>query len=502
MAKITINSEGDKAAAAQQGSAYSKPLECENNGIKAKPKILSSILQHVGDTPLVRLSKLEEEYGLDCELLGKCEFFNPGGSTKDRVALRMFEDAEASGRIKPGDTIIEPTSGNTGLGLALCAAIKGYRCIIVMPEKMSNEKIDTLKALGAEIIRTPTEAAFDDPESHMEVSYRLERELPNAHILNQYTNPCNPLAHYDTTAEELLQQCDGQIDMVVAGTGTGGTITGLARKIKEHCPNVKIVGADPVGSILAQPAELNVSAGSYQVEGIGYDFIPQSLDRSLVDQWYKTSDGPSFRLAREAARKEGILCGGSSGSALSVAVQAAKELGPGQRCVVILPDGIRNYMSKFVRDDWLRLHGFDEASQSEHVDPFNGAVVSSLPLAAAVTINNKETCSAAVNVMKTQGVASIAVVDDDEKVVGLMTQGRLLAYIARANGGDLVSKAMMKVNPAKQAEAATLETPLAHAEIVVEANEACPVIGPDGKVLHMIGRLDLLNYLVNKENKN
>eukprot|EP00124_Ichthyophonus_hoferi_P003027 Ihof_evm3s237 gene=Ihof_evmTU3s237 len=312
------------------------------------PKICPDVLSTVGNTPLVRINKINKEYGLKCELLAKCEYFNAGGSVKDRIALRMFEEAEASGRIKPGDTIIEPTSGNTGLGLALCAAIKGYRCIIVLPEKMSNEKVDTLRCLGSEIIRTPNEAAWDDPASHIQVAKRLEKEIPNSHILDQYNNPYNPIAHYDTTAEEILYQCDGQVDMLVAGAGTGGTISGIARKLKEKCPNIKIVGVDPVGSILAQPESLNTAAGLYQVEGIGYDFIPQALDRSLIDVWMKSTDKPSFDMSRKLIREEGLLCGGSSGTAMAAAVEAAKELGPGQKCVVILPDGIRNYMSKFV----------------------------------------------------------------------------------------------------------------------------------------------------------
>ncbi len=243
--------------------------------------------------------------------MAKCEYFNAGGSVKDRIGKRMVEDAEKSGRIKKGDTLIEPTSGNTGIGLALAAAVKGYKMIITLPEKMSQEKVDVLKALGAQIIRTPTEAAWDSPESHIGVAKKLHKEIPNSHILDQYSNPSNPLAHYDGTAEEIIQQCDGNVDMVVITAGTGGTLTGIARKIKEKAPQCKVIAVDPDGSILALPESLNGAIHSYKVEGIGYDFIPTVLDRSseLVDKWYKSFDKESFVMARRLIKEEGLLCG-------------------------------------------------------------------------------------------------------------------------------------------------------------------------------------------------
>ncbi|KAB5577417.1 hypothetical protein PHYPO_G00209700 [Pangasianodon hypophthalmus] len=323
------------------------------------PGILPNILRHIGDTPLVRINKIPKMFGVKCEILGKCEFFNAGGSVKDRIAIRMVEDAERDGILKPGDTIIEPTSGNTGIGLALVAAVKGYRCIIVMPEKMSMEKVDVLRALGAEIVRTPTAARFDSPESHVGVAWRLKNEIPNSHILDQYRNASNPLAHYDNTAEEILEQCDGKIDMLVAGAGTGGTITGIARKLKEKCPNIKIIAVDPEGSTLAEPEELNkTDKTQYEVEGIGYDFIPTVLDRSVVDGWCKTNDEESLNMSRMLIRQEGLLCGGSSGAAMTAAMKMAKELKEDQRCVVVLPDSLRNYMSKFLSDKWMCEKGF------------------------------------------------------------------------------------------------------------------------------------------------
>lgn len=314
--------------------------------------IYDSILETIGGTPVVKLNKIGND--LPCDLFVKCEYFNPGGSVKDRIGWRMVEDAEKSGRIKPGDTLIEPTSGNTGQGMALASAVKGYRCIITMPEKMSKEKQISLEALGAEIVRTPTEAAWDDPESHIGVAKKLNAEIPNSHILDQYANPSNPDAHYDGTAQEILDDFGTDLHMVVMGVGTGGTITGVAKRLKEEIPGMKIIGADPVGSILGGGTEVS----SYLVEGIGYDFFPDVLDNSLIDQYIKTEDEESFLMARRLIKEEGLLCGGSSGTAMIAALKTATQLKQGQNCLVLLPDGIRNYMTKFPNDDWMREQGF------------------------------------------------------------------------------------------------------------------------------------------------
>ena len=314
--------------------------------------ILENILGAIGNTPVVKLHSFANK--LNCELYAKCEFFNAGGSVKDRIGLRMVENAEKSGRIKPGDTLIEPTSGNTGIGLALAAAVRGYKMIIVMPEKMSMEKEVTLRALGAEIIRTPTEAGHDDPEGLFEVSKRLNKEIPNSHILDQYGNPDNPNAHYEGTAEEIWDEFGSDLDMVVVGVGTGGTITGIAKKLKEMNPNIKIIGADPYGSILGGGDEIF----PYQVEGIGYDFFPDVLDNTLVDQYIKVDDQNSFVIARKLIKDEGLLCGGSSGTVVWAALQAAQTLSEGQKCLCILADGIRNYLSKFIDDKWMKEKGF------------------------------------------------------------------------------------------------------------------------------------------------
>ena len=314
--------------------------------------IYNTILDTIGNTPIVKLHRIGQE--LECDLFAKCEFFNPAGSVKDRIGWRMVKDAERSGRIKPGDTLIEPTSGNTGQGIALAAAVKGYRCIIVMPDKMSREKQIAIEALGAEIVRTPTEAAWDDPESHISVSKKLNDEIPNSHVLDQYSNPSNPNAHYDGTAQEILDDFGKEINMIVIGAGTGGTITGVAKRLKEEIPGVIIVGADPVGSILGGGAKVE----PYLIEGIGYDFIPDVLDNDLVDEYIKTNDEESFLMARRLIKEEGLLCGGSSGSAMVAALQTAIALDKGEKCLVLLPDSIRNYMSKFPNDGWMKKNGF------------------------------------------------------------------------------------------------------------------------------------------------
>jgi cystathionine beta-synthase len=276
--------------------------------------------------------------------------FNPGGSVKDRTALCMIDCAEKAGKIKPGDTLIEPTSGNTGIGLALAAAVKGYRLIIVMPEKMSMEKELTLKALGAEIVRTPTEAGHDDPNGNYNVAKRMINEIPNSYLLDQWENPCNPQIHYQQTAEEILKDFGNDLHMVVMGIGTGGTISGVGKKLKEKIPNIQIIGVDPFGSILGGGTEIK----SYLVEGIGYDHFPGTFDPSIVDHFVKVDDNNSFETARRLIKEEGLLVGGSCGSATYGALQAAKSLKKGDNCLVILPDSIRNYMRKFLSDDWLK----------------------------------------------------------------------------------------------------------------------------------------------------
>ena len=314
--------------------------------------IIENILGAIGKTPTVKFNRLGQN--LNCGLYGKCEFLNAGGSVKDRIGKNMIEQAENEGKIKPGDILIEPTSGNTGIGMALVAAVKGYKMIITMPEKMSKEKEVVLKALGAEIIRTPTEAAWDSPDSHISIAKKLNSEIPNSHILDQYANPENPNAHFENTAQEIIDDFDESLKMVVAGVGTGGTITGIAKRLKKERPFIKIIGVDPIGSILGGGNEVF----PYHVEGIGYDFFPDVLDNDLIDKYIKLPDSEAFKMSRKVIKEEGLLIGGSAGGAVWAAINEAKNLKSNEKCLVILPDSIRNYMSKYVDDMWMLDNDF------------------------------------------------------------------------------------------------------------------------------------------------
>ena len=446
------------------------------------PKIYDSVLEAIGNTPMVRLRTIGRKTG--CEILVKLEYLNAGGSIKDRIGKRMVEEAERKGRIKPGDTLIEPTSGNTGIGMALAAAVKGYRMIITMPEKMSREKQVVLEALGAEIIRTPTEAAWDAPESHIGVAKQLQKILPNSHILDQYSNPDNPLAHYHGTGQEILDQTDNKVDIVVMTAGTGGTITGTARKLKEKLPNVRIVGVDPVGSILAGPGPI----GTYKVEGIGYDFIPDVLERGIVDEWIKSEDRESFLMARRLIRQEGLLCGGSSGSAVWAAVEMAKKYGPGKRIVTVLPDSVRNYMTKFMDEAWLRENGFTERVWE------TGSVAEMLramPRRELFTAASSDTVADSVLLMKERGVSQLPVLEND-RLVGIVTESDLLGKLVegRASLSSSVAEVMFrKVRTVHESDDAGTLTKL-FAEGLVAL-----VVGDEQQLKGIVTKMDLVDFL-------
>ncbi|KAI2785101.1 cystathionine beta-synthase [Daldinia loculata] len=497
-----------------------------------------SATELIGNTPLVRLNKIPQSFGIESEVYAKVELFNAGGSVKDRIALRMIEEAERSGRIKPGDTLIEPTSGNTGIGLALVGAIKGYKTIITLPEKMSAEKVSVLKALGATIIRTPTQAAWDSPESHIGVARRLVKEIPNAHILDQYSNENNPLAHEFGTAEEIWEQTGGKITCIVAGAGTGGTITGLANGLKKHNKDIKVVAADPQGSILALPEALNNEHRDepYKVEGIGYDFIPDVLDREKVDKWYKTDDKESFKLARRLIAEEGLLVGGSSGSALSAALKAVKDLGLGKNdvVVVILPDSIRSYLTKFADDDWLAANDLlppaDSAakeavanvdSEKKSEDPYSGATVRSLRLKPVLSVLATSPCAEAIETMRDKGYDQLPVLASaGGKLVGLVTLGNLLSYVSRgrASGQSPVKDVMFdfskidevvtdpregKGGKRRKFVEITLDTPITELSRFFEWNSAAVVTEPSqgkakalSKPVAVVTKVDLLTWMV------
>jgi cystathionine beta-synthase len=446
--------------------------------------VLDSVLNTVGETPMIRLSRVGRD--LPCELFGKLEYMNPGGSVKDRIGVRMILEAEKSGRIKPGDTLIEPTSGNTGIGMALAAAVRGYRMIITMPEKMSREKQVVLEALGAEIIRTPTEAAFDAPESHISVAKRLKEVIPNSHILDQYSNPDNPMAHEEGTGREIFEQCEGKIDALVASAGTGGTITGIARYLKKHAPNCQIIGVDPEGSLLAGPSEIK----SYKVEGIGYDFIPDVLDRSLVDRWIKSNDRDSFQTARQLIRKEGLLCGGSSGAAVWAAIHVAKEMKPGSRVVAILPDSVRNYMTKFVDDAWMRQHGLLEVDWA--VGSI-GDIVRALPRKEIITIDLTKTLDDAVEIFKKHGISQLPCTDDG-RLSGIITETDVLQLLVSGRNRATKLAEVMVRNVAT----VSLHGSAGDLPAIFERGEVAIVINEERNVLAILTKMDLIDYLSNR----
>ncbi|KAL1925566.1 uncharacterized protein VTP21DRAFT_449 [Calcarisporiella thermophila] len=473
-----------------------------------RPLILNSILEHVGNTPMVRVDKIAKSEGLECDLLAKCEFLNAGGSVKDRIAKRMIEEAERSGLLKPGGTIIEPTSGNTGIGLAMAAAVKGYRTIFTLTENISWDKIVVLKALGAEIVRTPTEAARDAPESYISVAKRLNEEIKDSVVFDQYSNPYNPIAHYDTTAEEILRACGGKVDMFVAGAGTGGTLTGVARKLKEKCPNVKIVGVDPHGSILAQPDSLNDSVKSYTVEGIGRDFIPRALDRSLVDKWIKTDDEAAFQMTRRLIREEGLLCGGSSGSVMVAAIEAARELGPGQKCVTLLADGVRNYFSKFMDDEWMKCNRYTdknvEREETRRVKQYGGAVVKDLKLPDLPSIDEGVPCRDAIDLMRQKGLdRSILVAGPSEELVGFVSLGNVIERISNhyVTSGEEVGKVKYRIDRSQHAMDVTEDTPLSELVPFFEKHPAAVVVAKKGdrRAKYVVTKMDVLLYLKKRD---
>ena len=431
-----------------------------------------SVLSLIGSTPTVEMSRLARvlEIPGNFSLFGKCEFLNPGGSVKDRIALTMVETAERDGLLFPGCTLIEPTSGNTGIGLSLVAAVKGYPSLMVLPEKMSQEKVNIMKRLGAKIHRTPTEAKWDSPDSHIGVSKKLNLEFPKSIILDQYANRSNPDAHYFGTGAELIQDLDGRIDVVFIGAGTGGTLSGIARIVKEKIPTAWVVGVDPVGSILAEKEkiygdELIPKNSNYFVEGIGYDFIPRVLDRSLVNEWIKVEDAESFYWAREIIRTEGLLVGGSSGSVIAGLKKWMKLdkkfpcFSENVRIAVILPDSCRNYMSKFIDDDWMIDHGF---LQPEISTEWAIMKIKKIPrdfFRPALTVDIGTRIVDAVEKMKENSVC--LVLDRDKQLLGSLSYDMIIQSAFKGPIGDsLVSKDVINVKFLKHDDSIAL---LAHA---------------------------------------
>jgi cystathionine beta-synthase len=417
------------------------------------PPRFPSVLELIGNTPIVRFERFGRETG--AELLAKLEFLNPGGSNKDRIGLAMIEAAERDGLLEPGGTIVEPTSGNTGVGLAIAAAHKGYRCIFVMPDKMSLEKIATLRAYGAEVVITPTAVDHDSPESYYSVSDRLAEEIPGGYKPDQYSNAANPEAHYLTTGPELWEQTDGgQIDAIVISVGTGGSISGIGRYFKERKPEVLIVGVDPEGSIYT--ADDDHPVGPYLVEGIGKDAWPETMDPSVVDRWIRVSDRDSFLTARRLAREEGLLVGGSCGSTAWGALELARELGPGSRILMTFPDGGRSYLSKLHDTDWLAQYGFVErASPQPTVDEVLRArhgAHEELP--ELVTIAASKKVGVAIDLMQRYGISQLP-------VVRVEPPGSLTDVIGSLQERGLLERAFRNADSLSEDVAVAMQPPFA-----------------------------------------
>lgn len=455
----------------------------------------SNILELIGDTPLIRMDRIARH--VKPTILAKVEYFNPGGSVKDRIGIRMVEDAERRGLLRPGGTIVEPTSGNTGVGLAMAAAIKGYHCIFVMPDKMSAEKIALLKAYGADVVITPTSVPPDSPESYYRVADRLALETPGGFQPNQYYNQANPDTHYATTGPEIWRQTDGKVDVFVAGVGTGGTITGVGRYLKEQNPNITVVGADPEGSLLSG-GELR----PYKIEGIGEDFWPGTFDPAIIDRWVRVNDRDSFRAARRITREEGILVGGSCGSAMAAALQVAQDMDESTLIVVLLPDSGRSYLSKIFNDQWMQDNGFmDRLPTTLRVHDLLRHRQAVMP--ELVAVDPAEKVGKAIDMLQEFGISQMPVAQGSGghatgDIVGSIQEKSLLARVFR--DPDMVDSPVGEV----------MDPPLETVDVLAEVEQLIgTLLGEDTALIAtqgsspvgVITRSDLLEYIAHSRER-
>ncbi|HUH07041.1 MAG TPA: cystathionine beta-synthase [Egibacteraceae bacterium] len=457
--------------------------------------IADSLVDLVGDTPLVRMERFSA--GVSPTLLAKVEQLNPGGSVKDRIGLAMIEAAEGSGLLRPGGTIVEPTSGNTGVGLALVAVQRGYRCVFVMPDKMSQEKIDLLRAYGAEVVVCPTAVDPDDPRSYYRTADRLTEEIPGAFQPNQYANAANPEAHYRSTGPELWTQTGGGIDVFVAGIGTGGTISGVGRYLKERNPDVLIVGADPEGSLYSGD-----QVRPYLVEGVGEDFMPDTFDASVVDRYVRVSDRDSFLTARRLTREEGILSGGSAGTAAWAALQVAADFGPDAMIVVLLPDTGRNYLSKIYNDEWMAANGFlDRSRSAAQLAAVLRAKRTEVP--AIVHAHPDDLVRDVIATLHEYGVSQMPVVkraaaDDREDILGSIRERGLLDRVYR--DPQVLDRAVGEVME-EPLPAVDARDPVDAAMSLLTGPAAAVVVCEGPAPVGVLTRSDVLDFLMSGEGR-
>ncbi|MBV8148538.1 MAG: cystathionine beta-synthase [Candidatus Eremiobacteraeota bacterium] len=452
------------------------------SGRTTGPVYCANALEAIGHTPLVKLNKVAD--GAACLVLAKVEYVNPGGSVKDRPAVAMLEAAERQGHLKPGGTIVEPTSGNTGTGLAMAAAIRGYRCILVMPDKMSREKIDLLRAYGAEVVITPTNVPADSPESYYGVANRLAAEIPGAFQPNQFHNHFNPEAHYHTTGPEIWEQTAGAITHFVAGIGTGGTISGSARFLKERNPKIHVVGADPEGSIYSGDIPR-----SYAVEGIGMNYLPETVDLRVIDEVVRVSDRDSFLMARRITREEGLLVGGSSGTAAVAAAKLAKTLPEEAIVVVIFPDSGRGYMSKIFNDDWMIANGF--LADAKRRATVGDVLRSKTPLPPLLTVQQDDTVKVALDLLRKYEISQIPVMRGHEQVGSVNDVGVMQSVFDHA---DIIHQPVSEVMGRPFPALEQFEEIERAYKLLTLANPAIVVVD-DGEPIGVLTRQDIITFL-------